>query len=208
MLHIISTRCENVAIELDRSGFTTIECEPAIRSRGSVGNAQMVTGSATSGALWGQAVAGRSWGTARPTMLAVQTPARQANRSRSCTRQVDPTVSMGRNGPLVGDVTGLATASPATGPGWRALGRARQVGRRRPGRVPRMLAHPGFENPDAFLQPAVRRAEVNDHRPQLSNGCLQGGDHGWHHSTERGRNSTPHPTPVNGYGLIWHACTG
>ena len=38
-----------------------------------------------------------------------------------------------RHGPLVGDVTGLATASPATGPGWRALGRARQVGRRRPG---------------------------------------------------------------------------
>jgi len=71
-----------------------------------------------------------------------------------------------------------------------------------------MLAHSGFENPDAFLQPDVRRAEVNDHRPQLSNGCLQGGDHGWHHSTERGRNSTPHPTPVNGYGLIWHACTG
>ena len=202
MLHIISTRCENVAIELDRSGFATIECELAIRSRGSVGNAQLVTGSATSGALWGQAVAGRSWGTARPTMLAVQTPARQANRSRSCTRQVDPTVSMGRNGPLVGDVTGLATASPATGPGWRALGRARQVGRRRKGRVARMLPHPGFEIPDAFLQTGVRRAEVNDHRPllgdcrlQLSDKCLHGCGHGRHHSPERRRKPTRHPTP-------------
>ena len=62
-----------------------------------------------------------------------------------------------------------------------------------------MLPHPGFEIPDAFLQTGVGRAEVNDHRPQLSNGCLQGGDHGWHHSTERGRNTTRHPTPVNGY---------
>ena len=46
------------------------------RSRGSVGNAQLLTGSATSGAIWGQAAAGRSWGTARLAMLAVQTPAR------------------------------------------------------------------------------------------------------------------------------------
>ncbi len=43
-----------------------------------------------------------------------------------------------------------------------------------------MLPHPGFEIPDAFLQPDVRCPEVNDHRPQVSNGCLQGGDQGWH----------------------------
>ena len=46
------------------------------RSRGSVGDAHQLTGSATSGAIWGQAGAGRSWGTARSAMFAVQTPAR------------------------------------------------------------------------------------------------------------------------------------
>ena len=46
------------------------------RSRGSVGNAHQVTGPATSGVAWGQAEAGRSWGTARSAMLAVQTSAR------------------------------------------------------------------------------------------------------------------------------------
>ena len=64
-----------------------------------------------------------------------------------------------------------------------------------------MLPHPGFEIPDAFLQTGVRRSEVNVRRPQLSNGCLQGGYHGWHHSTERAAKPTRHPTPVNGYGL-------
>ena len=46
------------------------------RPRGSVGNAHQVTGPAPSGVAWDQAVAGRSWGTARPAMLAVQTSAR------------------------------------------------------------------------------------------------------------------------------------
>ena len=64
------------------------------------------------------------------------------------------------------------------------LGRSRgwvTLGRRRPGRVPRMLPHPGFEIPDPFLQTDVRRPEVNDHCPlpgdcqlQLNNQCLQG----------------------------------
>jgi hypothetical protein len=52
-----------------------------------------------------------------------------------------------------------------------------------------MLPHPGFEIPDPFLQPDVRRAEFQDgrllscvRRPKLSNQCLQGGDDGWHHS--------------------------
>jgi hypothetical protein len=65
-----------------------------------------------------------------------------------------------------------------------------------------MLPHPGFEIPDAFLQLRdrcpevnVHRPEVNVHRPQLSNGCLQGGYHGWHHSTERAAKPTRHPTP-------------
>jgi len=31
-----------------------------------------------------------------------------------------------------------------------------------------MLPHPGFEIPDAFVQPDIRRAEVNDHRPKLN----------------------------------------
>ena len=62
-----------------------------------------------------------------------------------------------------------------------------------------MLPHPGFEIPDAFLQPDVRRAEFNDHRPKLNNQSLQGGDHGSHHSTKRGRNTIQHLIPVNGY---------
>ena len=62
-----------------------------------------------------------------------------------------------------------------------------------------MLPHPGFEIPDAFLQPDVRRAEVNDRCLLLNNQCLQGGDHGWHDSTERAAKPTRHPTPVNGY---------
>ena len=59
-----------------------------------------------------------------------------------------------------------------------------------------MLPHPGFEIPDAFLQTGVRRPEVNVRRPQLSNGCLQGGYHGWHHSTERAAEPTRHPYPA------------
>ena len=66
-----------------------------------------------------------------------------------------------------------------------------------------MLPHPGFEIPDTFLQTDVRRAEVNDRCPLLSNGCLQGGYHGWHHSTERERNTVRLPTPVNGYIRSW-----
>ncbi len=75
-----------------------------------------------------------------------------------------------------------------------------QVGRRSPGPVPRMLPHPGFKIPDAFLQLRDRCPEFQDGRLLLNNQCLQGGDHGWHHSTERGRNTVRHPTPVNGYG--------
>ena len=111
---------------------------------------------------------------------------------------VDP--SGWRHGPLVGDVTGLATASPATGPGCRALGRARQVGRRRPGRVPRMPPHPCFGIPDAFLQTDDRCPLPSDGCQKLNNQCVQCGDHGRHHSPERGRKPTRHPTPVNGYG--------
>ena len=58
-----------------------------------------------------------------------------------------------------------------------------------------MLPHSGFEIPDAFLQTDVRRAEVNDRCLLLNNQCLQGGDHGWHLSTERGQKPTRHPTP-------------
>ena len=72
-----------------------------------------------------------------------------------------------------------------------------------------MLPHPGFEIPHAFLQPDVRRVEVQDgrllscvRRKMLNNQCLQGGDYGWHHSTERGRTITRHLTPVNGYGRV------
>ncbi len=46
------------------------------RSWGSVGDAHQLTGPATSGAAWGQTGAGRSWGTATPVMLALQTPSR------------------------------------------------------------------------------------------------------------------------------------
>ena len=83
-----------------------------------------------------------------------------------------------------------------------------------------MLPHPGFKIPDTFLQLRDRCPEVNVHRPevnvhrpevndrcpllgdcqlQLSNGCLQHGYHGRHHSTERAAKPTRHPTPVNGY---------
>ena len=69
-----------------------------------------------------------------------------------------------------------------------------------------MLPRPGFESPDAFLQPDVRRAEFQEgrllscvRRPKLKNTCLHDGDHRRHHSTERARNTTRNPTPVNGY---------
>ena len=62
-------------------------------------------------------------------------------------------------------------------PGSRAPGRARRVDRGRPGRIGRMVPHPGFEIPDTFLHPDVRREEVDDHRPQRRNGCLRGGYH-------------------------------
>ena len=64
------------------------------RSRGAVVNAHEVTGPAASGAVWGQAGAGRSWGTARPAMRAVQAPATEAKRSGPCILQVAATVSM------------------------------------------------------------------------------------------------------------------
>ena len=62
-----------------------------------------------------------------------------------------------------------------------------------------MLPHPGFEIPDAFLQPDDRCPLLGDCRPELTNQCLQGGDHGWHESTERAAKPTRHHTPVNGY---------
>ena len=131
-------------------------------------------------AAWDQAGAGRSWGAARPAMLAVQTPAGPGSGSGRSPRPYG-----WRHGPLVSDVTGLSTASSATGPGWRALGRTRKVERRRPGRVARMLPYPDFEIPVAFLQPDDRCPLVGDCRPELNNQCLQGGDHGWQHSTQR-----------------------
>ena len=78
--------------------------------------------------------------------------------------------------------------------GSRALGRARQVERGGPGRIDRMMLRPGFEIPDAFLRP-------DDRCPQLTNQFLKGCDRGRDDSTERGRNTTQHPTPVNGYTL-------
>ena len=107
---------------------------------------------------------------------------------------VDP--SGWRHGPLVGDVTGLAPASPATGPGWRALGCARQAGRRRPGRVPSMLPQPGCEIPDAVLQLRDRCQLLGDCRLLLNNQCLQGAEHGWHHPTERAAKPTRYPYPA------------
>jgi len=62
-----------------------------------------------------------------------------------------------------------------------------------------MLPHPGFEIPDTFLQLRDRYPLLGDCRPKLNYQCLQGGDHGWHHSPERATKPTRHPTPVNGY---------
>jgi hypothetical protein len=45
-----------------------------------------------------------------------------------------------------------------------------------------MLPHPGFKIPDPFLQLRDRCPLLGDCRPKLNNQCLQGGDHGWHHS--------------------------
>ena len=87
-------------------------------------------------------------------------PARPAMQGPVIGHHVD--LSGWRHDSLVGDVTGVATASPATGPRWRTLGRARQVRRRRPGKVPRMLPHPGFEIPDVLLQPDDRCPEFQD----------------------------------------------
>ena len=66
----------------------------------------------------------------------------------------------------------------------------------RPGRVPRMLPHPGFEIPDAFLQTDDRCPLLGDCRPKLNNQCLQGGGQGRHHSPERRRKPTRHPYPA------------
>ena len=104
-----------------------------------------------------------------------------------------------RHGPLVGHVTGLATASPATGPGWRALGRARQVGRRRPAWVTRILPHQAFEIPDAFLRTDDRCPLLDDCRPELSNQCVQAGNHVWHDSANRPTEPNWHRTPMNEY---------
>ena len=69
-----------------------------------------------------------------------------------------------------------------------------------------MLPHPGFEIPDAFLQPDDRcpllgnhRLLLGDHRPEITNQCLQGCGQGRHHSTKRAAKPTRHPTPVNDY---------
>ena len=77
-----------------------------------------------------------------------------------------------------------------------------------------MLPNPGFEIPDAFLQLRDRCPEFQDgrllscvRRPELNDQCLQGGDHGWHHSPERATKPTRHPTPVNGYAPSRHAPT-
>jgi len=128
------------------------------RSRGSLGNAHEVTGLATSGSDWDQAGAGRSWGTAWPAMLAVQTPARKAKRSRLCIRQVVPRVSLaqwpaGERRDRVGDrvpgpwagmagawaapagrMTDAGTSCPNSAPsGFRDPGRVPPTGRSLPG---------------------------------------------------------------------------
>jgi hypothetical protein len=59
-----------------------------------------------------------------------------------------------------------------------------------------MLPHPGFKITDAFLQLRDRRPLLGDCRLLLNNQCLQGGDHGLRHSTERATKPTRHPTPT------------
>ena len=89
--------------------------------------------------------------------------------------------------------------SPATGPGWRALGRAWHVGRQRLGQVPRMRPDPGFEIPDEFLQPEDCCPLLGGCQLQLSDKCLQGGNHGWHQSPERAQEPSSRLDAVNGY---------
>jgi hypothetical protein len=110
-------------------------------------------------------------------------PARLALQGQVIGEQVDP--SWWRREHLVGAVTTLATVSPATGPGWRALGRAGQVGRRRNGRVPLILSQPGFQIPSAFVQLDDHCPLLGNCHPEHTNQSLQGSDHGWHQSLER-----------------------
>ena len=84
-------------------------------------------------------------------------------------------------------VTGLATSGEA----WLQAGAGRSWGTARPGRVSRMLPHPGFEFPDAFQN-------LCDRCPARNNRCLQVGDHRPHPSTERGRKTTWHSALVSG----------
>lgn len=84
-------------------------------------------------------------------------------------------------------MTGLATS----GESWLQAGAGRSWGTARPGRVSRMLPHPGFESPDASLKLWGRC-------PTLKNHCLQVGNHRSLPSTERGRNTTWHSSLMSG----------
>lgn len=66
--------CHSAPIQDDVKGAEPMT--PSDRSRGSVGDAQLVIGRATSGAARGQAGARRIWGMAKPAMLAVESSAR------------------------------------------------------------------------------------------------------------------------------------
>ena len=131
------------------------------RSRGSVGNAQLVTGPATSWVAWGQAAAGRSWGTARLAMLAVQTPARYAKRSIPCMRQVAPSVSVAqwpagerrdRVGHRVpGHCAGMAGA-------WACpAGRTTEAGMSSPNAAPPRFRDPGRVPPNGRSLPGAQQ---------------------------------------------------
>ena len=104
---------------------------------------------------------GRSWGTARPAMLAVHTLARQANRCMPCIRQVAPIVSMAQ-WPAGGrrDRVGDRVPGPWAGmAGARACpaGRTTEAGTSCLNAAPPGFRDPGRVPPTGRSLPAARR---------------------------------------------------
>lgn len=64
------------------------------RSWGSTGDAQQVTGPATSGLAWGHGAVGRSWRTAKSAVVVVKTPDNQANKCLQYVWKVASSVSV------------------------------------------------------------------------------------------------------------------
>lgn len=146
-------------------------------------------------------------------MLAVHTPFREAMMFRQRIRQVASTVSMAlaNRAPLpdfvpklpvchgaaglmarsatwpVGSTPGTSSQFQRAGHGSSMLSQIRRARSSADGgrdEFPKVLTNPGFETPDAFLQPDDHFALHGNCHLELTNQCLQGSDHGLLHPPE------------------------